>query len=148
MAGIPPNPGLAWISARYFGQRTKNATGENHAQARFGLMWCRGLCPCDLHDVRPSGRRGRTADGYVHGQPHSLYDEHRCKLEVLGNYSVKANVITFTDTSGPWACTGAGEQAGTYSWRYEDSVLTLAKVTDKCSDRVKSLVSRTWRGQS
>ena len=69
-------------------------------------------------------------------------------LEVLGNYSVKANVITFTDTSGPWACTGAGENAGTYSWKYEDSVLTLAKVTDKCSDRVKSLVSRAWRRQN
>jgi hypothetical protein len=68
-------------------------------------------------------------------------------LEVMGNYSVKASELTLTDTQGPWACTKAGEQIGTYTWKYENAILTLIKLADKCTDRVKSLVSLAWQRQ-
>jgi hypothetical protein len=66
-------------------------------------------------------------------------------LEVLGNYSVKASELTLTDTQGPWACTKADEQIGTYTWKFANAVLTLAKLADKCEDRVKSLISLAWQ---
>jgi hypothetical protein len=69
-------------------------------------------------------------------------------LEVMGNYSVKASVLTLTDMKGPWACTKAGEQTGTYNWKYKNAVLTLTTLTDTCVDRVKSLVSLAWQQQT
>jgi hypothetical protein len=68
-------------------------------------------------------------------------------LEVTGNYSVKTGKVELTDTQGPWACTKAGEQTGIYTWKYENAVLTLSKVADKCEDRVKSLVKVAWKRQ-
>ena len=68
-------------------------------------------------------------------------------LEVTGNYSVKTGQLQLTDTQGPWACTKAGEQTGIYTWKYENAVLTLSKVADKCEDRVKSLVNLAWKRQ-
>lgn len=68
-------------------------------------------------------------------------------LEVSGNYSLKKGGLQLTDTQGPWACTKAGEQTGTYAWKYENAVLTLSKVADKCEDRVKSLVNLAWKQQ-
>jgi hypothetical protein len=35
--------------------------------------------------------------------------------------------------------------SGTTSWKYENAVLALSKVADKCEDRVKSLVSLAWK---
>ncbi|SRR5579883_1380814 len=67
------------------------------------------------------------------------------KLEVSGTYSVKADELKLTDSAGPWACTQAGEQSGTYKWKFENAVLTLIKVSDKCADRVNSLVSFEWK---
>jgi hypothetical protein len=61
-------------------------------------------------------------------------------VQVTGSYSVTASELKLTDAQGPWACTKAGEQTGTYTWKYENAVLTLIKLTDKCVDRVKSLV--------
>jgi hypothetical protein len=61
-------------------------------------------------------------------------------LEVMGHYSAKASELKLTDAQRPWACTKAGEQTGIYTWKYENAVLTLIKVTDKCADRVTSLV--------
>ncbi len=68
-------------------------------------------------------------------------------LQVMGNYSATTSEIEFTDSKGPWACTKSGEQTGTYTWKYENAVLTLIKLTDKCADRVKSLVSLAWQRQ-
>jgi hypothetical protein len=68
-------------------------------------------------------------------------------LQVKGTYSVKTGELKLTDTEGPWACSKAGEQMGTYAWKYENAVLTLNKVTDKCVDRVRSLVSLAWKRQ-
>lgn len=68
-------------------------------------------------------------------------------LEVTGNYSVKTGQLELTDTQGPWACTKAGEQTGTYTWKYVNAVLTLSKLADKCEDRVKSLVNLAWKRQ-
>lgn len=68
-------------------------------------------------------------------------------LEVSGNYTVKTGKIELTDTQGPWACTKTGEQTGVYTWKYENAVLSLSKVTDKCADRVKSLVHLAWKRQ-
>lgn len=69
-------------------------------------------------------------------------------LEVVGHYSAVASKLTLTDAQGPWACTKAGEQTGTYTWKYEKAVLTLIKLTDKCEDRVKSLAGLAWQRQS
>ena len=66
-------------------------------------------------------------------------------LEVAGTYSVNDNVLKLTDTQGPWACSKEGERTGTYRWKFENAVLTLSKLTDKCEDRVKSLVSLAWK---
>jgi hypothetical protein len=68
-------------------------------------------------------------------------------VEVAGSYSVKAGELQLTDTSGPWACTKAGEQTGTYAWKYENAVLTFSKVADKCADRVGSLINLAWSQQ-
>jgi hypothetical protein len=68
-------------------------------------------------------------------------------LEVAGSYSVKTGELQLTDNQGPWACTKPGEQMGVYSWKYENAVLTLSKVTDKCAERVKSLVNLAWKRQ-
>jgi hypothetical protein len=65
-------------------------------------------------------------------------------LQVMGSYSATASELKFTDSKGPWACTKAGEQTGTYTWKYENAVLTLIKLTDKCADRVKA--SLAWPG--
>lgn len=69
------------------------------------------------------------------------------KLQVAGTYSVKAGELQLTDAEGPWACNKAGEQTGTYAWKYDNAALTLSKVTDKCNDRVKSLVDLVWKRQ-
>jgi len=66
-------------------------------------------------------------------------------LEVTGTYSVNDKVLKLTDTQGPWACSKEGERTGTYRWKYENAVLALNKVADKCEDRVKSLVSLAWK---
>jgi hypothetical protein len=66
-------------------------------------------------------------------------------LEVMGTYPAAASELRLTDTQGPWACSNAGEQTGTYTWKYENAALTLIKLTDKCEDRVKSLVGVTWQ---
>jgi hypothetical protein len=67
------------------------------------------------------------------------------KLQVAGDYSAKAGQLTITDSQGPWACTKAGEQTGTYKWAYASGTLTLSKVADECVDRVKSIDNRSWK---
>ncbi len=66
-------------------------------------------------------------------------------LEVSGTYSVKGDEVKLVDSAGPWACTQAGEQSGTYKWKFANAVLTLMKVADNCADRVNSLVSHEWK---
>jgi hypothetical protein len=65
--------------------------------------------------------------------------------QVIGQYSAKGDQLEITDSQGPWACTKAGEQTGTYRWKYANSVLTFSKVADRCEDRVNSLTSVTWK---
>jgi hypothetical protein len=69
-------------------------------------------------------------------------------LQVTGQYAAKEGQLQITDKQGPWACTKAGEQTGTYRWKYENSVLTFRKVADHCDDRVQSLTSAKWTQKS
>lgn len=66
-------------------------------------------------------------------------------MKVAGSYTIKADQLVLTDQKGPWACTKSGEQSGTYTWKYDDSSLTLVKVTDPCTDRVGSLTLNPWK---
>jgi len=68
-------------------------------------------------------------------------------LEVAGTYVVKEGRIELTDVKGPWACTGAGQQKGTYDWKFDGTVLSFSKVADSCDDRTKSLVPTAWKLQ-
>lgn len=67
--------------------------------------------------------------------------------EVVGDYTVSGHRIQLTDKSGPWACTKAGEKAGTYRWKYQSGVLTFRKVRDRCTPRADSLTKYTWKHQ-
>ena len=69
-------------------------------------------------------------------------------LEVTGTYSVQGGELKLTDSSGPWACAKEGERSGTYKWKFENSILTLTKIADQCTDRVNSLVSLEWKQRS
>jgi hypothetical protein len=66
-------------------------------------------------------------------------------MKVAGSYVVKGDQLQLTDKGGPWACRKSGEQSGTYTWKLDDSVLTLVKVTDPCTDRVGSLTMTSWK---
>jgi len=70
------------------------------------------------------------------------------KLQVAGRYEVKAGQFEITDKQGPWACTKADQQTGTYRWTYEHSVLTFSTVSDHCKDRVQSLTALKWKQKS
>src|SRR5690349_16785591 len=66
-------------------------------------------------------------------------------MQVAGHYTVKGNQLELTDQEGPWACRKPGQQTGTYSWKYADSTLTLAKLTDPCQERVGTLATAPWK---
>src|SRR5690242_18088222 len=55
-------------------------------------------------------------------------------VKVEGDYAVSGDQMTFTDTSGPWAC--PPKQSGTYRWKSDGDTLTFSKVSDACKDRV------------
>ena len=65
--------------------------------------------------------------------------------KVAGSYTIKGDQLQLTDKDGPWACTKTEEQSGTYTWKLDDSVLTLVKVRDLCTDRVGSLTMTSWK---
>ena len=67
--------------------------------------------------------------------------------EVVADYTVSGHQIRLTDKSGPWACTKAGEKAGTYRWKYQSGVLAFSKVSDRCTPRVESLTKYKWKHQ-
>lgn len=67
--------------------------------------------------------------------------------QVKGSYTVKADELRLTDVSGPWACTKSTEQTGIYRFRLEGGALMLSVVSDKCADRVNSLVNLKWQQQ-
>ena len=67
--------------------------------------------------------------------------------EVEGDYTVEGDQIKLTDKSGPWACTKAGEQTGTYRWEYANGTLAFRKMTDRCEGRAASLTKYTWKNQ-
>ncbi len=66
-------------------------------------------------------------------------------MQVAGRYTVKGDQLALTDEKGPWACTKPGEQTGTYTWKYDNSVLTFVKIADRCADRVASLTTAAWK---
>ena len=66
-------------------------------------------------------------------------------VKVEGDYTVDGDQLQITDKSGPWACTKATEQTGTYRWKAEGNALTFSKVADACKDRVGSLTPRAWK---
>lgn len=68
-------------------------------------------------------------------------------MRVVGRYTVKEGQLELTDLQGPWACTKAGQQTGTYRWKYSNSLLTFSKVADLCEDRVQSLTAVNWARQ-
>lgn len=65
--------------------------------------------------------------------------------QVSGTYSVKGGQLEMTDQKGPWACSQAGQQTGTYNWKYQNAVLTLDKVTDSCDARSGTLTPGGWK---
>lgn len=67
--------------------------------------------------------------------------------EVVADYTVRGHQIQLTDKSGPWACSKAGEQVGTYRWKYRGGVLAFSKVRDRCTPRVASLTKYMWKHQ-
>lgn len=76
------------------------------------------------------------------GQFHVTQDK---TMEVSGTYTVTGEKVELTDKDGPWACTKDGTQTGTYTWKYEKSMLSFGKVSDRCEDRVGSLTRSTWK---
>lgn len=66
-------------------------------------------------------------------------------VKVEGNYTVDGDQLQFTDKSGPWACTKAGEQTGTYHWKSAGDTLTFSKVADPCKDREGSLTPHPFK---
>ncbi len=69
------------------------------------------------------------------------------KTQVSGQYRVKGDMLELIDKDGPWACTQAGQQSGTYQWKSDDAGLTLTKVNDPCKDRVGTLATSPWKPQ-
>ena len=69
-------------------------------------------------------------------------------MEVEADYTVKGDHVQLTDQSGPWACTKAGEQTGTYRWKYANRVLAFSRVSDRCEERVVSLTKYTWKNRT
>jgi hypothetical protein len=65
-------------------------------------------------------------------------------LEVEGDYTIKGGEVRLTDKRGPWACTKAGEETGTYNWKYDKGALAFTKVADACADRSESLANQAW----
>jgi len=66
-------------------------------------------------------------------------------MEAEGGYSTKGSQIQLSDKSGPWACTKAGEQSGSYDWKYENGTLAFSKVADKCDGRSQDLTAQPWK---
>ena len=89
---------------------------------------------------------------YVSG-PYTLEFKGKGKFRVLkspyplveGEYKVSGDQIQFTDKSGPFACSGAGQASGTYRWKLEEGNLKLSKIEDKCSDRSNSFAGPPWK---
>ncbi len=66
---------------------------------------------------------------------------------VEGNYTVNGDQMQLSDTGGPWACTKAGEQTGSYRWKSAGNELSLSKIADSCEDRVQTLTQHAWKKQ-
>ena len=64
---------------------------------------------------------------------------------VEGEYTVKGDRLQLTDKRGVIACTGDGQETGTYGWKYEGDVLTLSNVEDKCEGRSAAMTARPWK---
>jgi hypothetical protein len=67
------------------------------------------------------------------------------KSEVNGNYTIKGNKISLTDTGGPAKCPGTG----TYKFKISGNTATLTKVKDKkaCIGREDVLAHKLTKAQ-
>lgn len=64
---------------------------------------------------------------------------------VEGEYTVKGDQLQVTDKQGPIACKEAGQETGTYGWKYEAELLTLSKVKDACQGRSGAMTTQPWK---
>lgn len=64
---------------------------------------------------------------------------------VEGTYRIEGDTVTFTDESGPYACAAAKPPGGTYSWKIEETALTLRRLSDACAERAADLTSHVWQ---
>ena len=130
---------------------------SSHSSGVLALATCSALAMCSALATAPaSPANGFPTGTYMakglastvtfdgKGQVHVRKGD---LVEVEGDYTVSGHQIRVTDRSGPWACTKAGEQAGTYRWEYENGVLAFSKVSDRCAPRVDSLTKYTWKHQ-
>jgi len=67
------------------------------------------------------------------------------KVMVEGEYTIKGDRLRLTDKRGPIACTRAGQETGTYGWKYDGETLTLAKIEDPCEPRSAALTAQPWK---
>lgn len=128
----------------------------SHSSGVFALATCSALAMCTAFAAAPaSPATGFPTGTYAAGGLTTVTFDGNGQLrvrkgdvtEVVGDYTVTGDQIQLTDKSGPWACTKAGEKAGTYRWQYQGGVLAFSKVRDRCTPRVDSLTKYTWKHQ-
>ena len=54
---------------------------------------------------------------------------------VAGTVRIVGNKVTFHDLAGTFACRGATQINGTYTWRIQGAKLTFTRVSDACPGR-------------
>ena len=64
-------------------------------------------------------------------------------LAVAGTARIVGNKVTFHDLSGSFACRGATQVSGSYTWRILGKKLTFKRVSDACLGR-SSVLSHTF----
>jgi hypothetical protein len=67
------------------------------------------------------------------------------EVVVEGEYKVNGDQLLLTDKGGSMACSAAGQQTGTYRWKYEGDALTLTKVEDACPGRSAAITAAPWK---
>ena len=99
--------------------------------------------------------RNGLPEGAYRSGPYTLEFKAHGKFRVMksnyalveGDYKVAGDRIELTDRRGPFACKGAGQATGTYTWKLEEGSLMLSKIEDKCSDRSESFATSPWKRQ-
>lgn len=72
------------------------------------------------------------------------YDVTRNRgVVVAGTVRIVGNKVTFHDLTGSFACRGATQIIGTYTWRIQGAKLTFTRVSDACLGR-RSVLSHAF----